>query len=112
MAAAASSGLLLKDDRRTGGVVVPAAKRDEDEASVGIRCPLCAWRPSPSSRWACVCTDTPEPFFPSCGTSWNTFETRGRCPGCGHQWIWTSCLHCGEWSLHADWYEETDGRES
>ena len=49
--------------------------------------------------------DTPEPPFDFCLTSWNTFATHGRCPGCRHQWIWTSCLRCEEWSLHEDWYE-------
>jgi hypothetical protein len=73
-----------------------------------IRCPLCRWHPTPSSRWSCLCIDTPEPFFESCGTTWNTFTTRGRCPGCGHQWQWTSCLRCGGWSLHDDWYEDGD----
>ena len=52
-----------------------------------------------------VAEDTPEPPFDGCGTSWNTFLTRGRCPGCRHQWQWTSCLRCHGWSLHEDWYE-------
>ena len=42
----------------------------------------------------------------ACGTAWNTFATRGRCPGCAHQWRWTSCLRCDQWSPHGDWYEE------
>ena len=75
----------------------------------GIRCPLCHWRPSPSSLWCCDSTRTPEPFFGGCGALWNTFSTRGRCPGCAHQWQWTSCLHCKGWSLHDDWYER-EGR--
>jgi hypothetical protein len=47
---------------------------------------------------------------PSCGTVWNTFETRAVCPGCGKQWRETCCLGCLRWSLHEDWYhdEETD----
>ena len=73
----------------------------------GIRCPLCAWRPSASSRWRCGWqAGDPEPAFSACGTSWNTFSTRGRCPGCHHQWRWTSCLACHEWSRHTDWYED------
>ena len=81
--------------------------RDEDEknASERIRCPLCEWVPTPSSTWCCFAEGTPEPPFPWCGTTWNTFNTRGRCPGCGHQWKWTSCLRCGGFSLHEDWYE-------
>lgn len=79
---------------------------DELETNASIRCPHCQWRPAPSSRWCCDATGAPEPFFESCGTVWNTFSTHGRCPGCGHQWLWTSCLQCGQWSLHVDWYEE------
>ncbi len=72
-----------------------------DDAGLGrrnrrIRCPRCGWVPRRDSRWWC-----PHP----CGTSWNTFETRGRCPGCGKQWEHTACLACHQWSRHADWYE-------
>jgi hypothetical protein len=80
---------------------------EEDDAFGRIRCPLCAWRPDASSRWACVGFDGPESGFLGCGTVWNTFATRGRCPGCAHQWRWTSCLMCGEWSPHVEWYEES-----
>jgi hypothetical protein len=77
-----------------------------------IRCPLCKWRPRPSSRWYCGDCDYPEYFFDACGTAWNTFTTRGRCPGCGHQWRWTICLSCQGWSRHEEWYEnmEKDGK--
>jgi hypothetical protein len=71
-----------------------------------IRCPLCEWVPASSSRWCCDHQHTPEPPFPSCGTVWNTFSTRGRCPGCAHQWQWTSCFACGQSSPHDDWYEQ------
>jgi hypothetical protein len=70
-----------------------------------IRCPLCKWRPQLSSRWYCGDCDYPEYFFDGCGTAWNTFKTRGRCPGCSHQWRWTICLSCQHWSLHEEWYE-------
>jgi hypothetical protein len=60
-----------------------------------IFCPKCAWRPGPGSRWQCM---------PRCGTVWNTFWTRGVCPGCGYTWTRTQCLSCGEISPHADWY--------
>lgn len=69
-----------------------------------IRCPLCQWQPKPSHRWFCAPCDYPEFFNDGCGACWNTFATRGRCPGCGHQWRWTACLNCEGWSLHADWY--------
>lgn len=83
--------------------IVP--KDDERDSSERIRCPLCEWTPSPASTWCCYGEGTPEPPFQWCGTTWNTFNTRGRCPGCGHQWKWTSCLRCGGFSLHEDWYE-------
>lgn len=81
-------------------------------ASYRIRCPICFWHPDANSRWCCSAEGTPEPPFPSCGTIWNTFATRGRCPGCQHQWQWTSCLLCGEASLHEAWYETGTGDPS
>jgi hypothetical protein len=90
-------------------IAVPDVDRDTDNrlGKTRIRCPLCDWQPSTGSMWACVSEGTPEPFFGGCGTVWNTFATRGRCPGCSHQWTWTSCLRCHGWSLHVDWYEVT-----
>ena len=79
---------------------------DEETDYKRIRCPLCKWQPNASCRWYCGDCEYPEFFFDGCGASWNTFETRGLCPGCFHQWRWTSCLSCGEWSLHEDWYEK------
>jgi hypothetical protein len=69
-----------------------------------IRCPLCQWQPQASSRWYCTNYQYPEYFFNGCGTVWNTFTTYGLCPGCGHQWRWTTCLRCHRWSLHEAWY--------
>jgi hypothetical protein len=69
-----------------------------------IRCPLCKWQPKPSHRWFCAPCEHPEYFADGCGARWNTFSTRGRCPGCAHQWRWTACLNCSGWSLHEDWY--------
>ncbi|HVO91660.1 MAG TPA: GIY-YIG nuclease family protein [Terriglobales bacterium] len=71
-----------------------------------IRCPRCKWQPKMAHRWFCAPCDYPEYFSGGCGACWNTFATRGRCPGCGHRWRWTACLSCEEWSLHADWYEK------
>jgi DNA-directed RNA polymerase subunit RPC12/RpoP len=89
-------------------VFVPRAVDEtrDAERTRRIRCPLCRWQPTPDSSWACRSDGSPEPFFGGCGTIWNTFATRGRCPGCGHRWRWTSCLRCEQWSLHEDWYEE------
>ena len=60
-----------------------------------IYCPKCAWRPAPEDRWEC---------FPGCGTAWNTFWTRGLCPGCAKQWRQTQCLACQQMSPHEHWY--------
>ena len=79
-------------------------REDENERS-RIRCPHCLWQPNPSSRWVCWTVGPPENFAGGCGTRWNTFDTRGLCPGCSYQWRWTICLNCYEWALHEDWYE-------
>lgn len=70
---------LLTDWLRTGGP--------------RIRCPKCGWQPRAKDRWLC-----------DCGFTWNTFDTRGRCPACEYQWTITACLSCSEWSAHEDWY--------
>jgi hypothetical protein len=98
--------LMLKDDRETGRGVVDLPRMERIEPFKGIRCPLCSWRPEPSSRWTCAWSGGPEPRFEACGAVWNTFITRGRCPGCSHEWQWTSCHRCEQWSRHEDWYEQ------
>jgi hypothetical protein len=96
---------LMPED--TTGVV--AESEDEEPDFSRIRCPLCQWQPKTSSRWRCSNNRRPENFFNGCGAVWNTFTTRGLCPNCGHQWRWTACLSCHDWSLHEDWYvKETD----
>lgn len=60
-----------------------------------IRCPKCGWVPVQEARWGC-----------KCGHVWNTFETRGLCPACQHQWEVTLCYGCHETSRHADWYHQ------
>jgi hypothetical protein len=62
-----------------------------------IYCPRCEWAPGPHDRWMCT---------PGCGTVWNTFETRARCPGCAKQWRLTQCLLCLAHSPHEDWYHD------
>jgi hypothetical protein len=96
----------LKRNVTADDQVVPVTAADEADSFAGIRCPLCAWRPDAASRWCCDPGNSPEALFHGCLTVWNTFSTRGRCPGCLHQWRWTSCLRCSGWSLHDDWYEE------
>ncbi|MCY7374611.1 MAG: hypothetical protein LH472_01400 [Pyrinomonadaceae bacterium] len=70
-----------------------------------IRCPLCRWQPRTSSRWFCGDAD----LHFGCGTAWNTFDTRGRCPGCHYRWQKTDCLRCGKSSPHEAWYAESTG---
>ena len=72
-------------------------KVEKKDASSGgrIRCPRCLWKPGSGDRWMC-----------HCGHTWNTFDTRGKCPGCGFQWTQTMCLSCFEWSEHDAWYEK------
>jgi hypothetical protein len=104
-----SSVHLLVRDLRTVRPIPIELDRLQDRDGLGqIRCPRCAWRPKSWSRWRCACEGTPEPSFDSCGNVWNTFATRGRCPGCQHQWRWTSCHECHEASLHEEWYDRTD----
>ncbi len=100
---------LYQKGRLTDEVIEEALRAGEEESRYGrIRCPLCLWRPNASSLWYCADSPYPEHFYGGCGTVWNTFDTRGLCPGCGHQWRWTSCLSCTGWSLHEDWYESDD----
>ena len=61
-----------------------------------IYCPKCSWAPQASSKWSCA----------QCNTTWNTFDTQGQCPGCGHVWQDTQCPACGQWSKHHDWYHD------
>ncbi|OFW06528.1 MAG: hypothetical protein A3H96_12710 [Acidobacteria bacterium RIFCSPLOWO2_02_FULL_67_36] len=74
----------------------PKSVEKIDETTRRIRCPKCGWEPGRGDRWVCA---------PGCGHSWNTFETRGACPGCDKHWTSTACLRCHEWSPHIEWYE-------
>jgi hypothetical protein len=98
--------LLLQNDPKA---VKTTGKQTQQQAVLldfsRIRCPLCKWQPKSSHRWFCAPRDYPEYFDDGCGACWNTFSTRGRCPGCDHQWRWTACLNCQGWALHTDWYE-------
>ena len=87
------------------GETKPVTDRADEADAAKIRCPLCKWHPKRDSFWVCWDCDHPEYFYSGCGMEWNTFETKGLCPGCSHQWIWTSCLQCFLWSKHEDWYE-------
>ncbi len=71
-------------------------------AEVKIACPKCDWEPNPDHQWLC-----------SCGHSWHTFDTGGRCPACKKQWETTQCTSpaeggCTQFSPHLDWYRNLD----
>jgi hypothetical protein len=84
--------LLFKNEPRPE---VPDVDEDLSQRARGprIRCPRCEWEPQSHDRWMCTCLHV-----------WNTFDTGGRCPSCGHEWQDTQCLRCHEWSPHKDWY--------
>jgi len=69
--------------------------------NIKICCPKCNWEPDGKPYWQC-----------SCGTSWNTFSTGGRCPRCKKVWEKTQCIKyaggCHAWSHHLDWYKGLD----
>lgn len=68
---------------------------------IKIACPKCDWEPDGGPYWQCTC-----------GHSWNTFETTGKCPECSKTWEDTQYpdYHggCGAWSKHIDWYRNLD----
>ena len=94
----------FKKTSQTEEILKTLLKEKDDTDFSRIRCPLCKWQPDSSSRWFCADCDFPEYFYGGCGAMWNTFETRGLCPRCNHRWRWTSCLRCGGWARHDDWY--------
>jgi hypothetical protein len=87
----------LTTQRRSNCRMLSPAELDQIFGAVlpGIRCPQCKWTPRAKNLWSC-----------KCGHHWNTFDTRGLCPGCGHQWEITGCLQCGAMSPHREWYVE------
>ncbi len=64
------------------------------EGSPQVVCPRCAAVPSGDPVWQCE----------FCHCVWDTFKTRGRCPGCGFTYPATFCVACGHNSRHRDWY--------
>ena len=51
--------MFLKDGRASDEITANVFESDRDDAFSGIRCPLCAWRPSASSLWCCDCVGIP-----------------------------------------------------
>lgn len=102
---AALAFLLFQKSLTPGEAANKHAQTDEEDAPPRrVRCPLCHWQPRSSDLWYCGDCGHPEYFFAGCGMMWNTFTTRGLCPGCLHQWRYTSCLRCAAWSPHEEWY--------
>jgi hypothetical protein len=92
---------LLKGD--PSRVLLPDTDRENGVGGGGrrIRCPRCGWEPGRDDRWTCTCLHV-----------WNTFDTGGVCPGCGHTWDETQCLRCQAWSPHIDWYVDEGGPDA
>lgn len=60
-----------------------------------VRCPACGRAPEAGTAWQCS----------YCHWSWDTFATRGVCPGCAAHYPVTQCFGCHAMSRHEDWYE-------
>ncbi|MGH9800728.1 MAG: hypothetical protein ACRD82_10215 [Blastocatellia bacterium] len=99
--------LLRKGEEPTDKLDTLIRLDDDESAYSRIRCPLCKWQPNANSRWNCGGGGPPE-YYQGCGTGWNTFDTGGVCPGCDHQWRWTACLSCSNYSLHEAWYTDEE----
>jgi len=95
--------LILAFVRGGNGITPLPIDDDVDKDFSGVRCPSCKWRPSRTDTWACS---------PGCGEIWNTFATRGECPGCQRFWAQTQCRKCGVWSDHDAWYEDRSSRKN
>jgi hypothetical protein len=91
--------LLAKHGEPSENDVEILIRKGERTGGARIRCPKCAWVPRREDRWGC-----------RCGHAWNTFDTGGKCPGCGFQWSVTQCLRCKEYSPHLDWYVREPGQ--
>ncbi len=61
----------------------------------GFVCPECGSAPPVGELWKCG----------QCGRSFDTFETRAACPGCGTQYPATTCQDCGRTHAMGEWAE-------
>ena len=57
-------------------------------------CPRCLQAPPRGRHWVCN----------ECETRFDTFETRGKCPGCGAWFLETACPHCHETNHIDRWF--------
>ena len=78
-------------DHRPAATVPTATYR---EGSPRVMCPCCDAIPDGDARWQCE----------FCWCAWNTFDTRGRCPGCDFTFPATFCPSCRRTTRHRDWY--------
>ena len=62
-------------------------RREQSRSFRGAYLPQCGWSLRKEQRWAC-----------DCGNECKTFDTRGVCPACLHQWTSMQCLSCASWS--------------
>lgn len=76
----------------------PWPTKDEYPKRKSINCPKCGWVPDGKPHWGCE----------KCGTTFDTFETKAKCPNeeCGNSWELTQCIACGKRIPHKDWYSE------
>ena len=61
-----------------------------------VACPGCGFVPVVGQQWICA----PD----GCGGSFDTFDTKGKCPYCEAQFAWTECPVCTRASAHRAWY--------
>jgi hypothetical protein len=61
-----------------------------------VACPACGVSPYIGTQWVCA----PD----GCGGTFDTFQTRARCPHCSAQFAWTACPACHKASSHKAWY--------
>jgi hypothetical protein len=58
-----------------------------------LRCPFCGWIPFALPAWKCK----------ECRFVWDTFETGGVCPSCGHHHAEIACVRCRRISDRDRW---------
>jgi predicted RNA-binding Zn-ribbon protein involved in translation (DUF1610 family) len=81
-----------------GALFLWAALHVRNTRRYGWRCPECGWVPFALNAWKCK----------ECGFVWDTFQTGGICPRCGHGHDDTACLRCRRISSNARWEVAND----
>jgi Zn-dependent protease len=65
-------------------------------------CPSCGFSPPLGNFWRCD----------ECGTSFDTFDCRAQCPGCGKLFRLTTCPNCGKQHFINEWFDAAAGKEN